>query len=254
MIDIHTHLLPGVDDGARTFAQSLVVLARFAAEGVTTVVCTPHLNASAAGVAPHARNEALLAELAARAGAVPALRLGWEIMLDAPGSDLTAQHLRLGDSSAVLVEFPHTGVPPRAADELRRLRQSGVTPVIAHPERYWGCSVAHAREWRLAGAVLQTDATYLLGGGPKGDLARTLLREGLIDVLASDNHGDRRSLRAARDWLAELGAAQQGALLTDANPARVLAGQPVEPVPPVELPRGVFGRLRELLMGRHARE
>jgi protein-tyrosine phosphatase len=250
VIDVHTHLLPGVDDGARTFAESTAVLSRLAAQGVTTLVCTPHLRASEAATAPYRRNEALLAELARRAAAAPALRLGWEILLDRPGVDLTAPELRLAGSSAVLVEFPHSGIPPRATAELARLRESDVVPVVAHPERYWGASATHVREWRAVGAVMQGDATYLLGGGDKGRLARQLLGEGLIDLLASDNHGDKRSLGAARSWLMELGAAEQAELLTRRNAERLLEGVAPEPVPPLEVPRGVTARLRELLLGR----
>lgn len=250
VIDLHTHLLPGVDDGARTFGESTSVLARLASQGVTTLVCTPHLRASDAAGAPFARNEALLAELARRAVHAPTLHLGWEILLDRPGVDLTATELRLAGSTAVLVEFPHSGIPPRATAELARLRESGVVPVVTHPERYWGGSATHVREWRSVGAVMQGDATYLLGGGDKGRLARVLLGEGLIDLLASDNHGDTRSLGAAHTWLVEIGAAEQASLLTAGNAERVLAGHAPLPVPPIEIPRGVTSRLRELLLGR----
>ncbi|HEY0972121.1 MAG TPA: CpsB/CapC family capsule biosynthesis tyrosine phosphatase [Gemmatimonadales bacterium] len=250
MIDIHTHLLPGVDDGARTMDESVEVLRRLASQGVTTLVCTPHLKASRAFEAPRARNDALLAELRARMGGAIDLRLGWEIMLDRPGQDLSSGVLRLAGSSSVLVEFPHSGVPPRSAFELARLRESGVVPVLAHPERYMGASVWQVREWRSAGAVMQGDATYLLGSGDRGRLARALLEEGLIDLLSSDNHGDQRSLRAARDWLTEMGATEHAELLTGGNAGRVLNDDMPLPVPPLSLPRGFAARLRELLFGR----
>jgi protein-tyrosine phosphatase len=250
MVDLHTHLLPGVDDGARSADEARETLARLAADGVTCVVCTPHLRASEAATAPAERNAALLAGLRELAPQGPELRLGFEIMLDRPGVDLTAPALRLGGAAAVLVEFAHSGVPPRSARELGRLRESGVVPVVAHPERYWGASVAHVREWRAAGAVMQGDATFLLGGGPRGALARALLAEGLVDLLASDNHGDARSLRPARDWLVEIGAAEQAAQLTARNAAHLLAGEPLEPVPPVVVESGMLHRLRDLLLGR----
>ncbi|HEX5581143.1 MAG TPA: CpsB/CapC family capsule biosynthesis tyrosine phosphatase [Gemmatimonadaceae bacterium] len=250
MIDIHTHLLPGVDDGSRTMDQSVEVLSRFAAEGVTTLVCTPHLKASRAAEAPRARNEALLAELRERMGDAIELRLGWEIMLDRPGVDLSSGVLRLGTSTAVLVEFPHSGVPPRSTFELARLREAGVVPVLAHPERYLGASVSQVREWRSAGAVMQGDATFLLGTGDKGRLAQALLEEGLIDLLSSDNHGDQRSLRAARDWLLEMDASEHAELLTGGNAARLLDDGMTMPVPPLTIPRGFATRLRELLFGR----
>ena len=247
MIDIHTHLLPGVDDGARTAEQSLEVLRRFAAAGVRCVVCTPHLVASEAAVVPLERYREKFAALAPLAPEGLVLQRGWEIMLDRPGVDLTAPTLALGASRAVLVEFPRGPLPSGTADELARIRRSGVIPVVAHPERYGGASVRLVREWRAAGAVLQTDTAYLLGSGDRAQLAKELLGEGLIDVLASDNHGDARSLFAARTWLTELGAVDAARLLTDVNPGALLSDQVLVPVPPVRLDEGTFGRLRQLL-------
>lgn len=250
MIDIHSHLLPGVDDGSAKIETSVAVLERFATHGVTVVVCTPHLNATEAARAPYERHRALLEELIAASPPTVELRLGWEIMLDRPGCDLRAPHLSLAGSRAVLVEFPRAHLPTGTTEELDRLRRSGVIPVVAHPERYYGCTLDTVRSWREAGAVIQTDATMLLARGPMTELARSMLAEGLIDCLASDNHGDRRSLAAARVWLEELRAEEHAQLLTHANAARVLADEPTIPVPPLALGRGVFMRLRELLFGR----
>jgi len=247
MVDIHTHLLPGVDDGVKTQEQSLDVLQRFAAAGVTCVVCTPHLSASEASHVPverYARIHSALCEL------VPVgltLQRGWEIMLDRPGIDLTGAHLRLGASRAILVEFPRGPLPSGTDLELARLRQSGVLPVIAHPERYGGSSLELVRLWRDAGAVIQTDTAYLLGDGERSVLARGMLANGLIDILASDNHGDQRSLWAAHEWLIEIGAVDASQLLTSVNPEALLSDQHLVPVPPVTVERGMFARLRELL-------
>ena len=250
MIDIHSHLLPGVDDGSADIATSVEVLERFAAHGLEVLVCTPHLEASRVGQAPYAHHCELLAELIAAAPPKPELRLGWEIMLDRPGCDLRAPELSLGGAKAVLVEFPRAYLPVGTADELERIRRSGVVPVVAHPERYYGCTLDMVRGWRDAGAVIQTDATMLLARGPMTELAKSLLEAGLIDCLASDNHGDRRSLAAARVWLEEMGADEHAQLLTHANASRVLADQATIPVPPLRLDRGVMHRLRELLFGR----
>lgn len=250
MIDLHSHLLPGVDDGSADIETSVAVLERFARHGIEVLVCTPHLAASQAASAPFEEHCAILAALAAAAPPKPALRLGWEIMLDRPGCDLRAPELSLGGARAVLVEFPRAYLPVGTTDELDRLRRSGIVPVVAHPERYFGCTVDTVRAWRDAGAVIQTDATMLLARGPMTELAKSLLAEGLIDCLASDNHGDRRSLAAARVWLEELGADEHAQMLTYVNAARVLANEPTIPVPPLPLARGMFSRLRELLLGR----
>ena len=252
MIDIHSHLIHGVDDGSPSLETSLAVLRRLRDEGVEEVVCTPHLRASQAGEAPHEDHARRLAELRGAVGDAPRLARGFEIMLDVPGADLTAPALRLGGSAAVLVEFPRHGVPPGADAELARIRASGAVPVVAHPERYRNCTVDAVRGWRAAGAVIQTDGMMLLGGGAPAQLARELLAAGLVDCIASDNHGDSRSLAVVRRWLLELGEPDAARLLTRENAARVLADEAPLPVPPVRVARGPLALLRELLRGLRA--
>ncbi len=249
MIDIHSHLLPGVDDGSPSVEASLPVLERFAAQGLEVLVLTPHLNASEVADAPYERHVEILESLQARAPATPRLALGWEIMLDEPSADLRARHLGLGGSSAVLVEFPRRGVPAQAGREIARLRASGIVPVIAHPERYWGCSVDKVREWKRDGAVIQMDAIMLGHPSAMGELAIAMLEEGLVDCIASDNHGDARSLAYARDWLEERGATEQARMLTYTNSARLLADQAPLPVAPIESAGGVFSRMKRALFG-----
>lgn len=250
MIDIHSHLLPGVDDGSPSLDVSIPVLERFVRDGVRVLVCTPHLDASRAAKAPVEHHREIFAELQRRAPEGLELRLGWEIMLDAPGVDLRAPELGLGPSRARLVEFRRGGVPPGATLELRRLTRSGITPVLAHPERYYGVTAEQVREWRSLGVVIQTDGTMLMASGAPGMLAQQMLEEGLIDCIASDNHGDHRSLAAARDWLIEMGAAEHAELLTSRNAGLILNDEEPEVVPPVRIPKGMFRRLRELMHRR----
>ena len=251
MIDIHSHLLPGVDDGSRSIGATLPVLERFAADGVECVVLTPHLVASRERQAPYEKHLAILESLRAVAPAVPELRLGWEIMLDEPNADLRASHFGLGGSRAILVEFPRTSVPAAAAGELFRLRSRGSVPVLAHPERYWGCTVEKVIEWRAAGAVIQMDTAGLIGKGTIAAISRALLDSGLVDLFASDNHGDARSLATARDWLLEVATPEHAELLTRTNAHRLLDGEPTMPVPPLPKPSsGIFDRLRELFLRR----
>jgi protein-tyrosine phosphatase len=250
VVDIHTHLMPGVDDGSPTVEVSAGVLERFGTEGVDVVVCTPHLRASHAVKVADAKYVAVFDSLVAGAPPRPTLKRGWEIMLDVPGADLSGPTLTLGGSRAILVEFPRTGVPLRAIEELRRLRDGGLVPVLAHPERYWGCSLGQVRSWREGGTVMQIDAAALLAGGRMGELAVALLEHGLADCLASDNHGDARSLATVRAWLREQDADEHAAMLTDVNPRRLLEDLPVLPVPPVRVRRGLLDRLREIVRGR----
>lgn len=236
MLDLHTHLVPGVDDGARTAAAGAAVLARFALDGVHTVVCTPHARASAVGRAGLTDVPAVRAAFEALRTESPsdvALRLGREVMLDEPGVDLAACPDALLDGGpAVLVEFPRGPVPVAAARELARLREGGLRPILAHPERYADTTVVGVAAWRRAGAAVQVDATTLCGRGPRARLARALVAAGEADVLASDNHGDGRSLATARAWLAAQGAGDVADVLTRENPERLLRGDD-----PVALPR-----------------
>jgi protein-tyrosine phosphatase len=250
LIDIHSHLLPGVDDGSPTVEVSIPVLRNFTASGVRTVVCTPHLLASRAATAPYDTHAEILETLRRHAPAGLELALGWEIMLDIPGADLRSPRLGLGGSTAVLVEFSHGGAPPTAADELFRQRMTGVVPVLAHAERYWGTTPERVEEWRGVGAVIQVDSDALYGHGRTQRLAVDLLQRGLVDVIASDNHGDSRSLASARDWLLDIGADEQARLLTETNASRLLANEPPLPVPPLEPRRGMLTRLRGLFGSR----
>jgi protein-tyrosine phosphatase len=249
MIDLHSHLLPGVDDGSPTVDASIPVLERFRDLGVEVVVCTPHLDASNAAGAPYERHLEILETLVARAPSTPRLALGWEIMLDEPGADLRGRHLALGGSSAVLVEFPRRGVPATAGRELARLRDSGVVPLLAHPERYWGCNVDQIRQWKSDGALIQVDSAMLGHPSPMGALAVAMLEEGLVDCIASDNHGDARNLAYARDWLEARGAPEQARLLTHTNPGRILANEVVLPVTPLPRQSGLLGRMKRLVFG-----
>jgi protein-tyrosine phosphatase len=165
-------------------------------------------------------------------------------MLDTPNVDLTAPELALGGSRAVLVEFTRGGLPPGATAELRRIARSGRTPILAHPERYFGCTLEVVREWREAGVVIQTDASVLMGRGVPADLARDMLADGLIDILASDNHGDARSLASVQAWLLERGGEEQVALLTHANAECVLQDEDPLPVPPLR--PGLMDRMKRL--------
>jgi protein-tyrosine phosphatase len=254
VIDIHTHLLPGVDDGSPNADHSAMVIARLHGEGVRAIVCTPHLNASKAREAPFTEYAALLTAQRDLSPKGLDLHSGFEIMLDTGNFDLSDPRLGLAQSKARLVEFPRRGLPPTATEQLLRVRSQGLIPVVAHPERYQGCDVEMIQTWRELGAVIQCDVMALLGGGPMTEFARAMLGAGLVDILASDNHGDRRSLAIAVMWLGELGADAQCRMLTTENPALLLGGTHPRPVPPVSFQKGVFDRLKGLIFGSSRRK
>lgn len=247
MIDIHSHLLPGVDDGSRSIERSVTVLEAFANAGVETVICTPHLQASKAARVPHERYAAILEGLRAAAPITPRLLSGWEIMLDVPRVDLTDPRLGLGGSPAILVEFYARSLPPNTTRELARLRESGLVPVVAHPERYRECGPRLVAEWRSVGAVVQMDVPAIASSKRLQEATEALLSEGLVDIFASDTHGDTRSLAAGRDWLASVATPDVADLLTRENARRLLNSEPLLPVPPIRVRHGLLERLRALL-------
>jgi len=249
MIDLHSHILPGIDDGSRSEQQSLDTLRRLEATGITDIVATPHLRA--AGIATRGeemveRRDLLLDALRRAFHGHVRLHPGFEIMLDAPLPEYVTGDRRfaIAGSRYYLVEFPTSiGAAPASA-ALAALAQTGVTPLVAHPERYHTCTARDFVRWRSLGAVLQVDATTLTRPTSRGDMARAMIRAGLADVLAADNHGDQRVLATGRRWLEERGAGGPAALLTSDNPRAVLEGQALMPVPPAKLRVGLRERVR----------
>lgn len=257
MIDFHNHLIPGVDDGAASLDESRAALEAYRAQGVESVVATPHLKASLAQT-PEAL-EAYLAQVdaawdglqALAAAEFPGVRLarGFEVMLDTPAPRLADPRLRLAGTSFVLVEFPFMSVPPNAENTLFELKVAGWTPVIAHPERYANADAEGrgAAGWKRVGALLQVNAGSVLGKyGPEArSRAWNLLGQGLADFVASDYHArGTLHLGPCREALSGAGGEAQAALLMDDNPARLLAGEAPLPVPALRRRRRSFwGRL-----------
>ncbi len=257
LADLHTHVIPYVDDGAPDLESSLRTLQELFESGVTTVVGTPHLNASNPVGKRRTRADQAWPELVERASErLPHLRLhrGYEIQLDTPNLDLGDPELRLAGSRFVLVEFMAFTVPTRSAEVLSRIAQDGYVPILAHPERYWGYdrSFAVVPEWRAAGVLLQVNAGSLLGeyGDSIKMIAHRFLREGWVDVIASDNHARPNrslSLRAAWDFLVDHGLETEAALLLSTNPLRILKDQKPLAVGPAQLRRGLLSRLAKVL-------
>ena len=248
MIDLHSHLLPGVDDGSRTVAQSARVLAAFKAQGVTDIAATPHLLASRAGAGLPEHYEAAWEKLR---GVIPpgvTVHRGAEVMLDRPLPPEVAatRDITLGGTRYLLVEFPRMVAAEIVARALREVMQYGLVPVLAHPERYSCCSVEAVRAWREMGAVMQVDATTLTMTSSRADRARDLVRAGVADILAADNHGDDRSVASALDWLAEHDGAEQALLLLDANPRAILDDRALYEVDPLPIRDSLWGRMRRL--------
>ena len=255
MIDFHSHLVPGVDDGASDLEQTRAALQQMSAQGVRTVVTTPHLKGALtenpAGLADFfAQLNPRWAEVRQLAAAeFPELRveLGLEVMLDTPTPLLDDPRCRLAGTTFVLVEFPYMRIPPNCTQVLFELKLKGWRPIIAHPERYHNLSdVEEVDEWRSVGGLLQINCGSLLGkyGKTAEGLAWSMLERGWADFLSSDYHA-RGTLHVAqaRAALEEAGGEEIAALLMEENPRRMLAGEEPESVPPLVRKRPIWRRI-----------
>ena len=236
LVDLHCHLLPGVDDGARSLSDTLEMARALVDLGFTTVAPSPHARPE---YAPVELVEARLSEVRAaleREGIALTLGRNAENVLDDAflrGLGTPAARM-LGSGPYVLVELPYTTPVPMLPDILFRIRTKGVIPVIAHPER----CLEFERKGRAAeavrtGALLQLDVGALTGryGGTAKKLARAFLEDGLYSLGATDLHapvGAREWLgRALEELRSRVGEQAFGQLLRD-NPARLLAGEALE--------------------------
>ncbi len=197
MIDTHLHILPGVDDGPETLEQSLALAHALVREGVHTAVATPHYNDEfPQRPAAEIRERVYYLQQALDHYNIP-LRLfaGHEALIK-PGlvEDIQAGRLAtINGGRYLLLELWNTSWIPETERVIFELRASGITPVLAHPERY---RVFQKEPDRLAallqqGVLAQVTASSLVGmqGTTARRTAEILLKRGLVRCIASDAHG-----------------------------------------------------------------
>jgi protein-tyrosine phosphatase len=193
VIDLHSHVLPGLDDGVQDLEAAVAMCRAAAADGVEVLAATPHVRRDFP-TAPSAMRGAL-ASVREAVGELIVILPGGELdfqELDRPLEDLRSFALA-GNPHYLLVETPYFGWPLDFPDRLFRLRSAGITPVLAHPERN---SDVQARPSLLeplvaAGVLVQLTAASVDGRGgtrAKG-CSTTLLRRELAHLVASDAHG-----------------------------------------------------------------
>ena len=248
MIDLHSHILHELDDGARSLEAAVEMARTAVADGVTVMAATPHGSSSAnAGVTRYSTRllQARLHELrtALAEAAIPLeLVLGTEIY----GEPGVVERLRAGEllgyagARAVLLEFPLAIAPTVAVRILFAIQLAGYRVVVAHPERYRFVQDDPSSLVPLVdrGALKQLTADALLGnqGEKLRPLAELLLAHGLIQLLATDAHGPHfnrlPNLGAARARAATLLSAEAADSLTRLVPAAVLSGEELPPPDP----------------------
>jgi protein-tyrosine phosphatase len=256
VIDLHAHVLPGIDDGPATTEESVDLARAAAGDGTRTLVATPHLRHDY----PNVRVEELADRCAEVRGQLRAEETPIEIV---PGGEIdfewaqnaTAEELRLASygqvGTDVLLETPYAPVTPAFDGALFRLASMGFRVLLAHPERNPTFQQDRGRLEALVrrGALVQLTAGSLLETGrrrPSARLAARLLERGLAHALASDAHTAaswRRPDLSRGVAAADRIAPGIGTWMVTDSAAAILAG---EPLPRAPSPRGtrppLFGR------------
>ena len=235
MTDLHCHLLPGLDDGAKTPEISLE-MARMAIRcGVRQIVCTPHCTTGDPGLPQRlTRIEKAVGVLNCVLGQMQlpiTLHAGTELLCNdrLPETLANGEFLTLAGSRYLLVEFPFDVPLSRIEWAANTVRQAGYIPVLAHPERYtavWRNPDCLA-VWFFAGYVIQLDKDSVLGrfGSHCACTADWALRHGVAHVIASDAHDTKTrttNLERARQYVAQNYSPGYADLLVSRNPARIV--------------------------------
>lgn len=193
MIDLHTHVLPGMDDGSGSVAESLEMLEAIAAQGISHVAATPHFYAGENGLEIFLdRRAAAAAELRryCRRAGLPKLLLGAEVRyFEGMSRTEGLEALRIEGSELLLLELPFSVWPDRLIGEVSELcRRPGIQIVLAHIERYFDRQPPELwdRLWK-AGALNQCNAGFFLRWRTRRKALR-MLERGRIHFIASDCH------------------------------------------------------------------
>ena len=207
MIDIHSHALPFVDDGAKSMEEALVMVEKAIACGVTDLFLTPHFHRYHNFMATPARNREVFGELLSRIQSHNLdirLHLGNEVFYSIEVVDLLRNDkvLKMGDSDMILIEFGIDDDPETIIEAIHNLVSIKLRPIIAHVERYGKIkSLDCFSVLKRMGAMIQVNAGTILGHHGKALQKRmcSLIKHKLVDFVASDIHDEYGScLKDAR--------------------------------------------------------
>ncbi len=244
MIDLHSHILPGIDDGARDWDETLRMCRMAAEDGVETLAATPHI---VEGIYPNETPQiaAHLDELRRRLdGAAPEVILGAEVRVGANLVERLAAGTipTLNGRSYLLLELPYDILPPGLDRLIFQLKVQGITPIIAHPERNLRIQQQPDLLAPLirGGALVQVTAMSIAGefGERVRACAETILRCRMAHLLASDAHNAAKrppGLSRGVEAAAKLIGREAAEAMVSGTPRKVVEGLPVEiPTPVIE--------------------
>jgi protein-tyrosine phosphatase len=214
MIDLHCHLLPGIDDGAKDLETSLAMARMACSDGVSVVACTPHILPGVYNNSGPAIRQAVagLRKELSQAGIPISLVTGADVHIaaDLPFQLSDGRALTLNDTRYLLLEPPHSQMPPRLDDLVFGVQAAGFVPILTHPERLSWIEGHYDQIVRLFrnSVLMQITAGSLMGrfGRRPCYWAERMLDDGLCHLLASDAHDTKQRpprLAEARELAAQ---------------------------------------------------
>ena len=247
MVDLHAHILPGIDDGAATLVDAVAMCHLAADDGADTIVATPHRFDGVHEDLPAETLRERTTELQAAVGDRIRIVLGCELHFTHSVVEQlceTREALPINGGPYVLLEFPPFAFPVGCEHALYKIAAAGFKPLIAHPERNRAVQEHPERFYNLAelGLYGQIDAASLLGkfGKEAEATARLLVTCGLGHAIGSDTHSPKRrrpGLTRAREVVRQIAGEEAAAALVDANPRAVVDGAPIPHAPEPTVPR-----------------
>ena len=208
-IDIHSHILPGIDDGARTLEESVQLVSEMAGWGFERITCTPHITKKFRNTQESIKEKFdMLSNAVSRKGLNIELRMSAEYRLNPETwpEILSQGQLMPTEDQYILMEFP-INAPTEMGDlipmeEFRKVLSLGLTPVLPHPERYFYLDHDDLLRYVDAGVKIQSNYGSLAGvyGSEVRDRTQSLIDEGIVSFLASDMH-NMLYIKTIGDWL-----------------------------------------------------
>jgi protein-tyrosine phosphatase len=233
MVDIHSHILPEVDDGAKSWEMAVEMCRMAAADGITHVVATPHSNDQFHY--DRRAHEALLAELRERVHGEIELSLGCDFHLSFDNIVALRRNpaeFCIGRTRYLLVEFSDFGISRQLLQTLEEFLDQGLVPIVTHPERNRMLQSQPETVVAMAevGCVIQVTAGSFAGSWGRGPrkVSEWLLKKGAVHVLASDAHDPEHRkpiLSRGRAVVAELVGDEVADLLVRKNPGAIVRGE-----------------------------
>jgi protein-tyrosine phosphatase len=235
LVDIHSHILPGLDDGARTLDESLAMLTLAAETGTTDIVATPHANSAYAY--DDAIVDRLIVEVSQEAGSSIRIHRGCDFHLNFDNLSSALQNpapFTINSGRYLMVELPDFPSLPVMRTVLQRLVTIHVVPVITHPERNGPvcANLSELENWVRDGCLLQITAQSLLGrfGQTAKRVSETLMNSELVHFVASDAHDchDRPpNLAPAYELVAQRWGPERADVLFTDHPTAVITNEQI---------------------------